>query len=201
MAMLLCACTGTVNPVTGGQTGEIAAPICDGPYDPYDLDEVSPIGFSGADVLAELGETHSTTITWSDGVASTLTVRVEHDDEIQDEGNILYVDPMDDHPNCSERADVPIRLTLTTDDGLLELSFVEMLKATETDAATLVGNPSGIQFLGSFDLAAVVGAANLDAVAPHLELTFDGSGSTGEITARRIAETAGEPVDHLVARW
>jgi hypothetical protein len=123
----------------GGQTGdEGTLGRCSEQRAPLQLGEVSPLGFSAADVLSFVEGEHVTTIEWQpidvpygpESGKGELTLSVEN------LGHARYVD-RGDAVCCFAAVQADVRVTLRTRDGALHESFVTVLEASNPDAAWL----------------------------------------------------------------
>ena len=123
----------------GGQTGhEDVAGHCIEQQTQLDLGEVSPLGFSAADVLKFTEGEHVTAIEWQpidvlygpESGTNELTLSVES------LGRARYVD-RGKNACCFAAVQVDVRVTLGTSGGALGESFVTVLEARSADAASL----------------------------------------------------------------
>ena len=123
----------------GGQTGDEGAfGQCSEQRAPLELGEVSPLGFSAADVLSFVEGEHVTTIDWQpidvpygpESGKGELTLSVES------LGHARYVD-RGEARCCFAAVQVDVRVTLRTSGGALRESFVTVLEAHTADAAWL----------------------------------------------------------------
>jgi hypothetical protein len=125
----------------GGQTGHegyVAPGQCHEQPTALELGQVSPLGFSAADVLRFVEGEHVTAIAWQpidfpygpDSGQGELTLSVEN------LGHARYVD-RGDAECCFAAVQVDVRVTLRTSGGALHESFVTVLEAHSADAAWL----------------------------------------------------------------
>jgi hypothetical protein len=136
--LLLTACA-SASGCAGGQTGQedVTGP-CNEERTPLDLGEVSPLGFSAADVLSFAEGENVTTIEWQpidipygpESGTQQLTLSVAS------LGRARYVD-RGESPCCFAAVQVDVRVTLETSGGALSESFVTVLEARSADAASL----------------------------------------------------------------
>ena len=116
LTLVLAGCT---TPSDDNQTGDPAAVACTGTETYLTLDETSPLGFSGQDLLENVAATHTVTLNWTNGTSSSLELDLEHDSTFQDNGQVIYFENETDHSSCYSELYVPVQLSLVTSDGLL----------------------------------------------------------------------------------
>lgn len=195
----LLGCQGDEARRPGGQTGEIAALNCEGTYAPYEVNEVTPLGFTAEEVFGTLGLPHTTEMLWWDGAVAELLVTVEHDNT-QDSGLANYQNPTD--AGCTERVEIPIRMTLQTEDGRLDFSMQGDLSATSAVEGTLQFLAGAEYNNGDLDFAALAGNAYDPNTASLLTTTdFGGGLSVGELVLFTHNEIDGDAVQLSIGTW
>jgi hypothetical protein len=123
----------------GGQTGDEGVYLqCREQQAPLELGEVSPLGFSAADVLRFVEGEHVTAIEWQpiDFPYGPESGKAELTLSIENLGHARYVD-RGDAQCCFAAVQVDVRVTLRTGGGALRESFVTVLEAHSADAAWL----------------------------------------------------------------
>ena len=188
----------------GGQIGGEADECGDGVVTPLDLDAMSPLGFSGADVLALVEGTHTGVLTWSKGGSTEVTVTVAHDG-----GQARYVDLPDSVSpgdgtsrdprtgvlmvGCLDGMVLDAKLGLSTADGAFAESwsttlFAIMLNQGFQDAAIDVSAQINLDvdaLKGTYQVTEV-DPSSFDATPIYVNLTFDAGGVHGKITGDAI---------------
>lgn len=177
LALAACAGTSTGNPQTdtpneNDPTGGFGA-NCDLDETALEADEVSPLGFSGADILAFAEGTHTSQVTWTtegithagSGQTTDLTVVIAAKDggevrfveatekppEEGDTGNLLA--EIDQGDVCPDFLAIDVTVTLTTADGLFDETFDAELIALTKYGASIRGDLDPASLGGSFELS------------------------------------------------
>jgi len=208
---------------TGGETGVAAqnhdeqdtysGPGCEEASSTLEPDEVSPLGFGAADVLALLGESMTTPMVWLDTAALQVEVNVEPGPSeltitLLDSSNPRFVEvnPVDPEgdtelmpaSSCLDRVDVDVTLYLATADGALDETVSATLHATDADFVDLIVplDPAGLT--GTFRASPVSSAAALEGFALHT--TYQPAGVSGDLSAT-LTETDGEVASASMIRF
>lgn len=171
---LLAAC-GTQEGTEKGDLPDTGTDPCvDITQEEIPVDEVSPLGFSGQDVLDWLSAGAEAPLAWVDG--SDTTIRFGFG---PGERGVHY-EQMTQNPETTEPCEQPDRLlvgvayTVETDDGRLDEQGEYLVWVEQVDAARLVVNTSGTG--GPLD-ACVPG----DGAEQELEATFTPGTTTGDL--------------------
>ena len=210
VALLLSACLGGQ---TGGETGgtwneedqpTYAGEGCVEQATPLAADEVSPLGFSAADVATLVGESVTTPMVWLEtadlGVEATVVPGPsELTLTILDLTNPRFVDASPEEPEdgpaiepaavCPDRVDIDVTLHIATADGALDETVSATLHATSAELVELLVPLDPTSLTGTFSVAAVSATAELESFA--LRSTYDPVGMSGELSAT-LTETDGE---------
>lgn len=172
--LLLVAC--------GTQEGSEKGDLHDTGLDPCDyadevelaVDEASPLGFSGQDVLDWLTLGASARLSWSDDSETTIRFTfapgprgVHYEDVVQREG-------AEEQCQTPDRLWVGVAYTIVTDDGRLDESDEYVVRAEAASAAHLVANVSGTG--GPLDAC-----VNGEGGEQELEGDFTPDGTTGRL--------------------
>jgi hypothetical protein len=157
-SLLLCACAGgtdTGNPNDDRTTNTEGGGSCDEAARPLELDEITPLGVSAAELLSWVGGTHTETLAWQDSAASfgpehgrsEITIEVESlgarfidRSPKQSSGGagtlaipeiaLIGGDP------CADSVALDVRLHLSTAGGALDETVETTLQARARDYAT-----------------------------------------------------------------
>ncbi|MDD9933224.1 MAG: hypothetical protein OXT09_06460 [Myxococcales bacterium] len=228
--VLACAGTSSGNPfdqsdgndegrVTGGEFGGEG---CEDDAQVVAVDEVTPLGFSAAQILAFVEGAHEETLVWHAGQGVTvepesgeqaLSIEVERGD-----GEIRYVDSSPD-PNgatlggeigvaCRSRLEIDVLLRLRSAGGALDERFEATLVARSEQLASVRLRPDPSELGGALRITSQLEGyvlAQLD-----LDIDFTPFGSSGRLvsflemrTQDAISESAatGAGPDGAVATW
>lgn len=198
---LLALCLATLIGCDGGQTGDEGA-RCD-PASTTDLalDEASPLGFSGADVLAVAGGAHEATLTWEIGGTTGLEVEVVHD------GTVKFVEYewIDDSGQdiaalgCDDQVELGATLSFATADGAFAESVDTRLDATAGDAASLFEELDLDALTGTYAVTTETDTSDFDAIRAFLSITFESDGWSGEVEGQGEGTTGDGPDDAAYA--
>lgn len=185
----------------GGEGG--AARDCFGHSEFYEIDEETPLGFSGQDVLDAFADDMHATLTWGDGGTSTLTISITID-EGANGGLPSHFTPSETYDGCAERVDVPVRLSLSTDDGLLDAEvFQGYVGALDVDGGEFAADRSANAFAGNVDWASLADPGTYDPEVADVILALDlaPDGGTGALTLHTHDEGSGDFFNDVVASW
>ncbi len=218
-ALLLGACLGGQ---TGGETGgtwveenepTFSGDGCEEQPTPLAEDEVSPLGFSAADVALLVGESVTTPMIWLDTTDRGVEATVEPGPSeltiaILDSTNPRFVDASPKEPedgpaiepaaDCPDRVDVDVTLRITTANGALDETVSATLHATDAELAELIVQLDPTSLTGTFSATPVSSTAELQGFALHT--TYDPTGTSGELSAT-LTETDGELVSASLIRF
>ena len=199
---------------TGGETGadwhdnqtpdSYAGESCDEQAFPLGPNELSPLGFGAAEVLAFVGESTTTPMVWLDTSALQVQTNVEPGPSeltvaLLDSTNPRFVEvsPAESEDggamlpasDCPNRVDIDVTLRLTTADGALDETVPSTLHAMEADVVELVVPLDSANLTGTF--RASPDNPNAELVGFTLHATYAPAGMSGELSAT-LAETDGE---------
>lgn len=138
------------------------------------LDEPSPLGFSGQDVLDWLAAGSAAPLSWSDDSTSTIRFtfapgsRGVHYEEIRENPKV------DGDCDTPSRLWVGVAYTITTDDGRLDESGDYVVSSESAADARLTVNTSGSG--GPLD-----GCVNGEGAEQELEASFTPTATTGRL--------------------
>lgn len=180
-ALLLCAplaCTQTaVTPIY--QPCELVETL------PSDLESTDLTGFSASAVLSALSEPFTAQVTYKNGATSNLTANLTYSGgEIQRVEKVLNGNDPDlyfDQP-CASYIDIETTLSLTSEDGLLDITETVHLQAYGVDYA-LIGHEVVSGGLEELLNASEVSTSNSDRVRYYLNNTWREGAITGSATA------------------
>lgn len=195
---------GTTGPQGGGQTGaETGDPYCSElTRVARDLADETPSGFSAAEALNLLSEPIAGSWHWTGGGLSGATVRVE-----RGEGPISWIDLERDHDlkieifvQCDDVLSIPVRLSIATDDGRLDETWLLELRATTPSEGSIFGPVSLDGFGGTFDPSEVALEAN-EALTLAAAFEFEAEQFSGGLEgyAESEAQATGDSPDAVVS--
>jgi len=218
-ALLLGACLGGQ---TGGETGgtrvvedqpAFSGEGCEEQSTPLAEDEVSPLGFSAADVALLVGESTTTPMVWLDTTALGVEATVQPGPSeltltILDLTNPRFIDASPKEPedgaaiepaaDCPDRVDVDVTLRITTADGALDETVSTTLHATSAELVELSVPLEPTSLTGTFSATPVSSTAELQGFALHT--TYDLTGTSGELSAT-LTQTDGEVASATMIRF
>jgi len=166
------------------------------------IDEESPLGFSGADLMA--GRLESTgSLSWRtvdptvavvmnlDPVATSYRLRVE---AIGNSAKFIH----GENRSCFDRVQVPVSWVLSTDDGQLNESGEGTLVASTLDRVELAIGMEASAIEGSLDISAATGMSE-----PQLRLsvTWSGNGRMGLVALTAKATDGGRLSQRTLAEF
>lgn len=192
---LLTACPEKGGDDTGADNAWM--PYCEATETPLAFDEVSALGFSGAQLAAAIGSSASAPLAWVDP-ASTSTLELS----LAWSSDVTFVDleeatPPDDATSiadiaviCDDYVVVGATLGLTSADGLLAESFAVDLAATDAAGASFFLDLEKADFSHP-EIFAAAEDPGADSQHPRMGGSFSaGGGSQGELSW--IAEGSGD---------
>lgn len=168
------------DPGAGGQFGEEGSGCVAQSETPIELDAVQPNGLSAQDVIDAVGGSHGATVAWSDGGTASLAL------DLTDASSARWVDyeyetdgtgPVPEIA-CIDTVAVDFALSLTTDDGRIDLSGTHTVELADSGSVTTWVSLD--DNAGTLDPAAF-STESFDDVWADLELVFDGP-LTGAVT-------------------
>lgn len=167
----------------GGQTGDEGAHCDPVESTTLGLDDDSPLGFSGADVLAVAGGEHTSTLRWAIGGTTALTVDVVHD------GTVKFVEYewVDDSGqdiaalDCGDQLELGVTVSFATADGAFDESFVTRLDAVAGDAASLFEELDLDDLTGTYEVTTETDTSDYDDVTAWLTVDFAAAGWSGTV--------------------
>jgi hypothetical protein len=141
---------------------------------PSDLESTDLTGFSGAAVLENLDEPVSVPITYENGGTSVLTARITYaNGPVQRVEKVLngYDDGLYLDEPCSSYLNIETNLTLTTEDGLLNLAETVQLHAFGLNHA-IVNHEVLSGALDALGNAAAVDSTSSDRIRYYINNTW-----------------------------
>ncbi len=152
------------------------------------VDEPSSLGFTAIDILQFSDGSHSGVLRWSDATEANLTIIVEHSGVT----NHLTRAWNDDQENltsglsdsdCSDQMELELTVTMRTDDGSLDETWMLSLYAETAMEASL--SQTLTSFNGSLDIRSFTPAGEFDDLQAYLEVSFSSAtGISGTITGQ-----------------
>ncbi|MBT6434602.1 MAG: hypothetical protein HOK28_15995 [Deltaproteobacteria bacterium] len=160
---------------------------------PSDLESTDLTGFSGAAVLENLNEPVSVPITYENGGRSVLTARITYaNGSVQEVEKVLngYDDGLSLDEPCTNYINIETNLTLTTEDGLLNLVETVQLHAFGLNHA-IVNHEVLSGALDALWNAAAVDTSSSDRIRYYLNNTWHEGTISGD--ARATVEPGANP--------
>ncbi|MBT6178448.1 MAG: hypothetical protein HOI23_14475 [Deltaproteobacteria bacterium] len=160
---------------------------------PSDLESTDLTGFSGAAVLENLNEPVSVPITYENGGRSVLTARITYaNGSVQEVEKVLngYDDGLSLDEPCTSYINIETNLTLTTEDGLLNLVETVQLHAFGLNHA-IVNHEVLSGALDALWNAAAVDTSSSDRIRYYLNNTWHEGTISGD--ARATVEPGANP--------
>lgn len=171
-------------------------PGCDETTTVLDIDEVSNLGFSGTELFDALGGIRTYTGEYDIGgtaeTTETLTLG---------SGDVLLVERVESQPPegftgaipaiaviCDDTVQVPVDVTVSTDDGTFEESATAVLEGSTVDRATWSAEIAAGGLSGSFD-ESTVDTSRYDTWGYTLSGTRSDVGDSGELVLIGEGET------------
>lgn len=174
----------------GGQTGEVAPDFCDGPISWLSADDDSVTGFDADEVLSEIPVSSNEDFTWTSGATTDITITVAYDMVIQNDGMIAAVNPASE--NCVARLEVPVSITLETQDGKIGETLTGYMLAETPNAVRLQADLYASSLLGNIELAELVPEGSWDPSTARLFFDLQlGDETSGTITLNSHQESGG----------
>ena len=187
-ALTLAACSGQTGSESSGCEAVSSTEL--------ELEEATPLGFSGADMLALAVGEREATLTWDKGGSTPLTIDAEHaGDKARyversfqnaDSGREIAFD-------CPNLVKVDVVLTFRTEDGAFAETFAAHLHASEAGEATASATRELSAVEGTYELTEV-DTSDADSANLSFIIGFDASGATGTVSAH-VTFTEGDPND------
>ncbi len=197
LLLLAVACGGDRDSSTHGEM-----PYCDDTRTELALDAVTPLGFSGADLVAGIPATETATLTWADDATTALTLTFAPGDRA------THVDSEAVYPEggegpaigieCPDRVEVGGGFTFTTADGAFAESWEVAVRGTEP--APLLRVELDLDGLsGTFDLVPFVTAEGWDDLSAAIEVSWADGASAGVIEGQASGSGPCEDDDDCTA--
>ena len=176
----------------GGQVGEeqvVCEPIR---REPLTLDQVSPLGFTGQDLLDAAGGRVDADVIWADNTATTMTIDVAYagalefqDREWQGDGSLAEIGPGD----CDDVLQIGLRVDVSTADGALAESWEVNALADTADAIVFSRDLDAVQ--GSLSIEQFAPDTDWDSVRGWIDLTVGVEPPSGRIDGQAQSEQDG----------
>jgi len=184
-ALVVSGCGGSNRPNSGGQTGGEGVGCLPVASTPLGLDDASPLGFTGADVVALVGGEHAGQLAWAKGGMTGVTVTFEYaggqvhfvDREWKDDGSGTAAEISTD---CNDVIEVPGILSFATADGAFAESWPANVIA-ETKATATSGAKLDLEHLQGTYTVTEVDPASFDQVSASLAVSFEATGVHGSV--------------------
>ncbi len=184
------------------------APYCENTATVLGLDEISPLGFTGLELLELAEGTHQETFHYEldqDRDSSPLTFSIHHDG-----GEVRYITSeaihldsagtaMDIDVECPDRVEIDVRVSLNTEDGLFDEAWEPLtLQGSSPDYARV--QVSLDAFSGALELRDYA-STDADEVQATVYVGFDDTGSYGDISGHASGTEDCDDSDETCASW
>lgn len=187
IALFLLATTGCL----GGQVGEeqvVCAPVR---REPLALDQSSPLGFTGQDLLDAAAGSAEADVSWADGSATTLTIDVAYAGtlEFQDRewlGDGGAAEITTELGDCDDALMIGLRVDADTADGALAESWEVEALALTADAVSFSRDLDQVD--GSLAIEAFAPDTDWDSVRGWIDLSIGAAGVAGSIDGQTHRE-------------
>jgi hypothetical protein len=132
LSMLALTTVACATPPAGGQTGEEHGSCIEVDSMPLLPDERSPLGFTPNEAVSTAVGTHGEVLSWADGPSSMLTLTITPMGYARfvrlrpQEENVTRLDR-----GCADQIDVPVSVTLQTDDGTFDDTWALILHSQQ----------------------------------------------------------------------
>ncbi|MDP2306537.1 MAG: hypothetical protein Q8P18_10990 [Pseudomonadota bacterium] len=190
-------------------------PICRSTRTEIALDEVTPLGFSAADVLAHLAPQEDAALRWADGTVTDLSL------DFAPGTTARFVDGTVEPPTsgapmpeiaivCDDYIEVDVAIGFATADGEFAEQLKSRIRAITADTGVIDAALALDALVGTFDLAPFVEAESWDDLTAwvHVDLTSDGrtrgyvaGTASGEEPCAEGEECTAWAEDVAVATW
>lgn len=182
-----------------GETG----PYCEDTKTDIALDEVTPIGITAADVIADAAAEETAVFTYVDDATTDLTLGfVAGTGARFVDSEAVY--PETDGPQpaiaviCDDRIEVDGTFSFATADGAFAESFSSVLNATAE--RTYISQALDLDGLaGTFDLVPFVDAEDYDALEAWIDVVFTDGVSAGAVNGQASGEDECADADECTA--
>lgn len=179
---------------------------CDDATVVFASDEVTPLGFSGDDVVAAATASASAPAVWVEtGERTTviLTLQADGDPVFHDRSPADLGDVGAD-PACPDWLEVPVRVGLSTEDGAFDETLIAALSALELGVASASGPVDWRNLGGTFDITTVLDPVGWDEVDLDWENVWSSAGIVGQVTfsaSRAAGSGVGTGAVGAALRW
>jgi len=179
---------------SNGKDPTAELPYCEDEATPSTLEEVSPLGFSGSDILAFAAGTSEATFVWErrEVADTTLSLAIAEIDGARfvrstavypEDGEYAAIDVI-----CDDRLEIDVSVDVETADGAFDESWQGILVALDADAASTsqVLDPDALG--GSYDMDADIDVPDYDDRSLWVEIQLTGEGTRGEVRGQVSGE-------------
>jgi hypothetical protein len=199
---------------TGLHSGQPDYQACDDTTSVLEQDVACALGFAADDVLAVVAGPASAPATWTDGgavttvtIGSSLAGEVVYHDRspAADTGSSDDTGHATGAPDdaCPDWLEVPITLTLTTDDGAFDESVAASILAMDT-ASLWASAELDWSALGGSYVFTEIDPDEWDEVSLGVSAGWSAGAMTGQVdmnASRTVSEDMGEGITGPVLRW
>jgi hypothetical protein len=153
-----------------------------------ELDETTPLGFTGQDVLALAAGEHAASLEWAKGGKTELALVVAHagtkarfvDREWQDDGS-----GMEPAMDCGDVIELDATVAFGTSDGAFAESWNAIVSAGAPDAASIWQDVAPSEIAGGYQVTEV-DPSQYDELTLFFSVALDGTGAHGEVSGQAV---------------
>jgi hypothetical protein len=183
--------------LAGCPSGDLAeGPYCEDTRTALGADEVSALGFSPADVLADVPESENVGLVYADNSLSQLAVAFAPGAAAWFvDSEAVYPDTGGPQPAigviCDDRVEIEGTLSFVSEDGAFAESFDAVLSAT-AESTSLHQELDLDALVGTFDIVPFIQAEDYTDVSAWIDITFADGVSVGVVAGQVSGEEACE---------
>jgi hypothetical protein len=163
-----------------GRSNGLVKPSCEATATVVDDATVTALGYSAADLVANLRGPVSETLNWSRGGSDT-TITAEL---VGDPGEARFLDgDAGEGADCPDRMEVDASVRIATGDGAFAETWAVTLVSEGATAASFTQDLDAVELVGTFDKWDHADpSADYESLGASMQVNLESGGSSGEIT-------------------
>lgn len=178
-------------PACQGDNKEASTPSCIATETDVALDEVSPLGFAPAEMLAQVPASDAAEFTYADASSTTLSLGfapgttatfVDLEADYPDTGEVIDIGVI-----CDDYVAVDVDLDFQTDDGVFDEALSSELHAGADLVVTLHVDLDLAAMGGTFDIGDYTTETDWDDARAGIDVAFTDGGPTSGIVAGDVS--------------